>query len=152
MDEKRQILDRSALRFNQIAIIALVLIGFIIDQPVLPAFVAVVLVAGSLHPGFALFKVIYKHVLRPLKLMNPQPVDDMPSPHEFAQLLGGIVLGVASILLFSGVPVAGWSLSWVVLLLAATNLFFGFCAGCFLYFQLGRIGFPGFRPEEGTIV
>ena len=76
MDTKGQILDRSALRFNQIAIIALVLIGFIIDQPVLPAFVAVVLVAGSLHPGFALFKVMYQHVLRPLKLRNREHHND----------------------------------------------------------------------------
>ena len=148
MDTKRQILDRSALRFNQISIITLVLIGFIFDQPVLPAFVAAVLVAGSIDPRLALFKATYKHVLRPLKLMNPDTIDDVPAPHEFAQLLGGIVLGVGVIFIFSGTRILGWALSWVVVLLAATNLFLGFCAGCFVYYQLGRIGIRGFRPKE----
>jgi hypothetical protein len=150
MDTKKQILDRSALKFNQISIITLVLIGFILDQPVLPAIVAVVLVAGSVYPGFALFKSTYKHVLRPLKIMNPDPIDDMPAPHEFAQLFGGIVLGIGVLFLFSGVTVVGWALSWVVVLLASANLFLGFCAGCFVYYQLGKIGVSGFRPKEGT--
>jgi hypothetical protein len=42
----------------------------------------------------------------------------------------------------------GWSLAGVVALLAALNLFLGFCAGCFVYYQLNRLHVPGFvhRP------
>jgi hypothetical protein len=152
MDTRKQNLDKSALRFNQISIITLVLIGYILDQPVLPAIVAVVLLAGSISPRFALFKLTYRHVIKPLGIMRPDPVDDIPAPHEFAQLLGGIVLGIGVYFLITGFSVLGWGLAWVVVLLAAANVFLGFCAGCFVYYQLGKLGVPGFRPKEGTSV
>jgi hypothetical protein len=39
-------------------------------------------------------------------------------------------------------------LAWLVVTLAALNLFLGFCAGCFVYYQLNRLQVPGFdhRP------
>jgi hypothetical protein len=36
-------------------------------------------------------------------------------------------------------------MAWVVVVLAALNLFLGFCAGCFVYYQLNRLGVPGFQ-------
>ena len=151
MDKRRQTIDQSALKFNQGAIMTLVLGGFILDQPILPTFVAIVMVLGSIRPDLALFKFTYKHFAKPLGLMKPRLVDDVPAPHEFAQLLGGLVLGTGAVLLYAGAPVAGWMLSWVVILLAAANLFLGFCAGCFVYYQLGRLGVRGFSPKEGRV-
>lgn len=140
-------LDKSALTFNQLSIVTLTAAGFILDAPVLPAFVAVVLIAGSLSPTLALFKQLYRHVVKPLHLLKPDLIDDSPTPHEFAQLLGGIVLGTGSVLLFAGSVTAGWTLAWVVIFLALANLLFGFCAGCFVYFQLGKFGVPGFTSS-----
>jgi hypothetical protein len=148
MTQEQQILDRSALKFNQIGIISLSLLGFILDQPLLPAFVAAVMLAGTLETRLALFKQIYGRVVKPLGLMKPQPVVDIRSPHEFAQLLGGLVLLAASIFLYAGSSLTGWSLTWVVILLAATNLFFGFCTGCFVYYQLRKLGIPGFTTRR----
>ncbi len=140
-------IDRSGLKFNQIGIIVLSLIGYLFNQPILPAFVAAVLLVGTARPELALFKQIYSHIIKPLELMRPEPVEDIRASHEFAQLLGGIVLLAGTIFLFSGSSHTGWMLTWVVILLAAANLFFGFCAGCFVYYQLGRLGVPGFRPR-----
>jgi hypothetical protein len=148
MNTTRQILDQSALKFNQISIISLSLLGFILNLPILPSFVAVVLIAGSLNSNFALFKLTYKHVIKPLKLLKPNPIEDIPTPHEFAQLLGGIVLGIGSLLLYTGSPLLGWIFTWIVIVLAAANLFFGFCAGCFVYYQLKKLGVPGFRIQS----
>ena len=53
--------------------------------------------------------------------------------------MGAVVLLIATISLFAGAQVLGWGLSFVVIALAAVNLFFGFCAGCFVYFQLQRL-------------
>jgi hypothetical protein len=150
MTTDRQILDRSALRFNQIGIIALSLLGFIGNEPLLPAFVAVVLLLGTLSPKLALFKQIYAHIAKPLGLMEPDPVEDVPASHEFAQLLGGIVLLAGTLFLFARWLGTGWTLTWVVILLATANVFFGFCAGCFLYYQLGKRDVPGFRPRPKT--
>ncbi len=149
MNTQRQTMDQNSLKFNQGAIITLVLGGFIFDQPVVPAFVALVMFFGSLLPELALFKLTYRHVIRPLNLIRPRLIDDVPAPHEFAQLMGGVVLGAGALFLYTGFPTAGWALSWIVILLAATNLFLGFCAGCFIYYQLGRLGIRAFRPKEG---
>ena len=148
MNSKMQMLDHSALKFNQISIIVLVLLGFIVDQPAFPAVVAAVLLGGSLNQRLALFKLIYKRVIKPLRLLKPDILEGSPAPHEFAQLLGGVVLGLGVFFLYSGSNFVGWALSWVVILLAAMNLFFGFCAGCFVYYQLGKLGLPGFQPRS----
>ena len=141
-------LDHSALKFNQLSIITLTLLGFILNQPLLPAVVAAVLIAGSINSYLALFKLIYKYIVKPLKFMKPNLLEDIPAPHEFAQLLGGIVLGIGSLLLYTGSPFLGWLCAWIVITLAAANLFFGFCAGCFVYYQLSKRGVPGFQIQS----
>jgi hypothetical protein len=148
LDTTRQRLDHSALKFNQISIITLTLLGFILNQPFFPSFVAVVLIAGSFNSQFALFKLIYKYAVRPMNLLKPNLLEDIPAPHEFAQLLGGIMLGIASFLLYNGFSFLGWIFAWIVIVLAAANLFFGFCAGCFVYYQLRKLGVPGFRIQS----
>jgi hypothetical protein len=62
-----------------------------------------------------------------------------PAPHRFAQGLGAAVLLAATLALFAGAAALGWGLAFVVIGLAAINLLFGFCAGCFVYFQLARL-------------
>ncbi len=148
MDAKRQMIDQSAIRFNQGSIVVLTLVGFITNVAAFPAFVAAVLLAGSFTRSLALFKLTYQHVAKPLGLVRPDPVEDSPAPHEFAQLLGGVVLAAGSVLLFIDSALLGWALAWVVVLLAAVNLVFGFCTGCFLYYQLGRLGIRGFQPRS----
>lgn len=148
MDTQRQVLDHSALKFNQISIITLTLLGFILNQPFFPSFVATVLLVGSFNSKFALFKLIYKHAVKPLNVMKPNLLEDIPAPHEFAQLLGGIMLGIGSLLLYTGSILLGWLFAWIVIVLAAANVFFGFCAGCFVYYQLRKLGVPGFRTQS----
>ncbi len=148
MRSDKQMIDFSAIRFNQGSIVVLTLLGFVTDIAAFPAFVAAVLIAGSISRSLALFKLTYRFVARPLGLVRPDPVEDSPAPHDFAQLMGGVVLGAGSVLLFTGSTLLGWALAWVVVLLAAVNLFFGFCTGCFLYYQLGRIGVRGFQPRS----
>ncbi|WP_376789587.1 DUF4395 domain-containing protein [Thermoflexus sp.] len=142
--------DHTALKFNQASIITLNLLGWILNQPALVAFVALVMLVGTAAPGAALFQQIYFRILRPRGWLRPRVLTDNPEPHRFAQGLGGTVLAGGAIALFLGYPVIGWALTWVVIVLAALNLFFGFCAGCFVYYQLNRLGVPGFtvRPIE----
>ncbi len=87
---------------------------------------AVILLIGTFIPSAALFKQVYARVLRPAGLVQAQPVADSPRPHNFAQLLGGIVLALASVAFVISVPVVAWTLALVVMALAALNLFFGF--------------------------
>ena len=71
-------------------------------------------------------------------------ITDNLDPHRFAQGFGGVVVALAVIALLAGQSVVGWALVGLVIVLAALNLFMGFCAGCFVYYQLNRLGVPGF--------
>lgn len=146
METKR--VDRSALKVNQAFIILLLITAFVLNTWALVALVAAVMFIGTAIPSLSLFKRIYRHLLAPAGLVRPDMVPDNPQPHRFAQGFGGIVVCIGYLALIAGAPVWGWALVWLVVALAALNLFLGFCAGCFLYYQLNRLGVPGFdrRP------
>jgi hypothetical protein len=132
--------DQTALKFNQASIILLLVLAFLLDAAWLVAFVAAVMVVGTLWPGAGLFKQIYARGLKPAGVLKANVIDDDPQPHLFAQGLGGIFLVLSAAALWLGLPVVGWTLAAIVIALAAINLFLGFCLGCFIYYQLGRAG------------
>ncbi len=134
-----QRVDYSALRVNQTAVVLGTAAGFVVDQPVLIAVLAAVLLFSSALPAYAPFSLLYRAVLRPAGLLRPDLRDESAAPHRFAQLLGGLMLAVSFAALSAGAVVAGWLTAALVTALALTNLFSGFCAGCFLYFQLSRL-------------
>jgi len=148
--------DHAALRANQAFIIVLLILAFVLDSPLLVASVALVMLLGTAVPRAALFKLIYRHLLRPSGLVKPDVIADNPEPHRFAQGFGGTVLILALISLSAGQVALGWALVWLVIALAGLNLFLGFCAGCFVYYQLNKLNVPGFshspvnRPAAGS--
>ena len=153
MNNTLQKVDHSALRTNQAMIIGLSLIAFILNWPWLAALVAAVMVYGTVRrqPGF---RIVYAGLLKPRGWVKPDVISDNPEPHVFAQGFGAVVLAIGVLLLFLGGPAAvpGWALVWLVIALAALNLFVGFCAGCAVYYWLGRLRLPGFikTPPPGT--
>jgi hypothetical protein len=146
-----QKVDHSAIKTNQLFIISLSLLAFILNQPILAAFVALVMGAGSLlkTPGFG---VIYRSILKPRGWMKPDVLADNPEPHRFSQIVGFLFMAAGSVALFLGSAGAGWTLIWIVIALASLNAFGGFCAGCAMYYWLARINAPGFgrKPPAGT--
>lgn len=140
-----RIVDHSALRTNQAFIIALLLVAFIANAPWLVAFVALVMLVGTALPKVALFKAVYIYFLKPRKLVKPDVKPDNPEPHLFAQGVGGAFLAAATIAFLLQAAVVGWALTWVVIALAALNLFGGICVGCLMYYWFHRLGVPGFR-------
>jgi hypothetical protein len=92
-------------------------------------------------PGFGF---LYKRLLKPRGWVRPDVLPDNPEPHRFAQGLGTVFLAAGVLALFAGSALLGWSLVWLVIALAALNLFVGFCAGCAVYYWLNRLRVPGF--------
>jgi hypothetical protein len=137
--------DNSVIRINMIFTIGLLLLAFILDAPWLAAIVAVVNFVAALHPPFGLWRATYNLILKPLGLVKPDPVIDNPEPHRFSQGLGSIFVGIGVLALYAGANALGWAFVWLVIGLAAINLFLHFCVGCFMYYQLNRLGVPGFR-------
>jgi hypothetical protein len=138
------VMDHSALKVNQTGIIVTVLVAFA-GSLFSTAFLAlipllgIVLLLGTFVPQLALFKQLYFKVLKPAGIIKPRPVQDRPEPHNFAQGLGGVFLGIASVLLF-GFPILALALSLLVAVLAFVNLAFGYCLGCQIFFQLEKRG------------
>lgn len=151
MTQVLQKVDHSAIKTNQLMIVSLSILAFILNLPVLATFVALVMGIGSALkiPGFGF---VYKYLLKPRGWMKPDILDDNPEPHRFAQFLGFVFVTAGSVAVFLGAPVLGWSLVWLVAALAALNAFGGFCVGCAVYYWLSRIHLPGFtkQPPDGT--
>jgi len=137
--------DRTALKTNQAAIIALVALAFLLDLPWLVAIVAISLGVGLVAPEAGPFRLLYARVLRPAGILKADAVREDPAPHRFAQGVGATCLSLSVVLLAVGAATVGWALALLVVVLAAVNLIFGFCAGCFLHYQLSRRGLLGAR-------
>jgi hypothetical protein len=143
---KLQNVDHSALKANQLSIITLSIVAFVLNQPWLVAFVAVVLGIGVAlrRPGFL---PVYQSVLKPSGILKPDVLQDNPEPHLFSQGIGFTVLGLGAVALFTRATALGWGLTWLVIALAALNAFGGFCVGCAIYYWLVRLNVPGFVKE-----
>jgi hypothetical protein len=136
--------DHSALRTNQVFIISLLILAFVFNSTALVAFVSAVMLVGTVFPQAGLFKLVYFRVLKPAGVARPDVKIDNPEPHLFAQLVGGIFTFAATLALVLGISAIGWALTWIVVALAALNLFAGVCVGCLMYYQLNRLGVSGF--------
>ncbi|HLF90836.1 MAG TPA: DUF4395 domain-containing protein [Anaerolineales bacterium] len=151
MDTPLQKVDHSALRVNQSFIIGLNILAFILNLPWLALIVTLAMAIGTALkvPGFGF---VYKYALKPRGWVKPDMIDDNPEPHRFAQGFGAVVMAAGVSALFAGVSPLGWGLVWLVIALAALNLFAGFCAGCAVYYWLNRLNVPGFvkAPPTGT--
>jgi molybdopterin converting factor small subunit len=144
--------DHSALRVNQAFIIVLNILAFVLAQPILALIVTIVMLAGTITrvPGFGF---VYRLLLKPAGLVKPDVIEDNPEPHRFAQGFGAVVMAGGSAALYAGLASLGWGLVWLVVALAALNLFGGFCLGCAVYYWLHRLNVPGFakEPPAGSI-
>ena len=144
-NSNNRLVDQSAIGVNQSFIIGLLIVAFVFSSTLTVAFVAGVMLVGTAWPKLALFQAIYRSVLKPANVVKPHVIVDNPEPHRFAQGFGGIAVAMGLIALLAGQSTIGWALVWMVIALAALNLFVGFCVGCFVYYQLNRLGVPGFR-------
>lgn len=144
-NQNYQNVDHAALKTNQAVIIALNILAFILNAPLLAALVTLAMVLGTLRkiPGFIF---IYRALIS-TGWIKPDILQDNPEPHQFAQGFGGVVMLIGTGALYAGASILGWALIWLVVALAALNLFVGFCVGCAVYYWLGRLSIPGFSKS-----
>ena len=143
--------DTQLIKFGQLWVVALTALGFVFQVPLLVALAALALLVSAAVPAASPFRLLYRYAAVPLRIVRPRVVEDDPAPHRFAQGVGAAFLIAASIaLLLAHAYALGWALDLIVFALAGINLTVGFCAGCFVYYQLGRHGLlPRVRYEGG---
>jgi hypothetical protein len=125
------VIDSRAPRFNQAVIGSLAVIAFVTGFWALLALLALQLALGlTLGRRWCLPCLAYFELVQPR--FGEGPVEDSRPP-RFANLVGLVVLGAASLLLWLDYETVGWALGLLVAglaLLAATT---GLCVGCELY-------------------
>ncbi len=136
--------DLTALRTSQVLIIAFVVLAYILGAgnggALIVGAVAISMAIGVVRPGHGPFQLLYKHAVIATGLVKPKIRQKDPAPHRFAQSVGASFLAVSTVFLIAGATTAGWILAWIVFTLALVNLVFGFCAGCFMFYQLHKSG------------
>lgn len=80
------------------------------------------------------------------ELWEQRPVSG--APKRFAQAVGVGFSAAASVLLFTGHVVFGWSLVGVLVAFASLEAGAGFCAGCFVY---ARLQARGWLPADACV-
>jgi hypothetical protein len=145
--------DSRQPRLGQAITGLILLLGFVVDWPIVLPILAVVLAAASLlGPTFN----VYAHLFRALKPWFAPPHElEEAAPPRFANTVGFVFLAAASAAYFAFDPplAAGW-VAWVLglivsglALLAATT---GLCVGCELYVWARRIATRGRVSERLT--
>ena len=144
-------LDSQRLKFSQGCVVVLTALAFLFSQPILVLLAALCLALSALVPQASPFRLLYQKMAVPLHLLQPRVVEDDPAPHRFAQAIGAIFTIAATIFLFlTPAHTVGWVLDLIVFVLSTLNFAVGFCAGCFVYYHLGRLGWlPRVRYEGG---
>jgi len=133
--------DSRLLKFSQGGTVLLSALAFILQQPILVAVAAAILLLSAAVPAIGPFRLIYRGIVVPLHLLKPRVVEDDPAPHRFAQAIGATFLTASALVLsLTTAATAGWVLDLIVFVLSTLNFTVGFCAGCFVYYHLGRLG------------
>ncbi|HLX58033.1 MAG TPA: DUF4395 domain-containing protein [Ktedonobacteraceae bacterium] len=143
--------DTHLAKFSQAGTVVLSGLAFLFNQPVIVQIAAVVMILAALLPEVSPYRLLYRSIVLPLRLWKPRVVEDDPAPHRFAQGVGAAFLIASTLVLFLTKAYAfGWTLDLIVFVLAGINLTVGFCAGCFVYYHLGRLGvLPRVRYQGG---
>ncbi len=143
--------DTHLAKFSQACTVLLTGLAFLLSQPVIVLSAAIVLALAAIMPTVSPFRLPYRGIILPVHLLRPRIVEDDPAPHRFAQGVGAAFLIASTLVLFlTKAAVVGWTLDLIVFVLAGMNLTVGFCAGCFVYYHLGRFGLvPRVRYQGG---
>jgi hypothetical protein len=144
--------DQNELRVNQVMVITVMVTAFVLNRWELVAFQACAFFLTALNLSFGPYVVLYRHVLRPAGIVKPDIRADNPEPHRFATMFGTVVVSAAAYLLATGSSLAGWGLVWLLITLASAG-FAGWCAGCYTYYMMNRLGLRAmfrYAPVKGT--
>ena len=131
------VIDANAPRFNQAVIGTLAVVAFLTGWWPLLAILAAQLAIGlTLGRRWCLPCLAYFELVQPR--IGKGPIEDSRPP-RFANKVGVVFLGAASIAVALGFTVVGWALALVVAALALGAAATGICAGCETYRVLARI-------------
>ena len=142
--------DHSGLKTGQAITIVLLLLGFVLNSPLLVAIVAAARFLAAIDSPYAPYRLIYQRIVKLSGLVKLYVINDNFELYRFAMGVGAIFNTVATILLLAGAATPAWVLVWIVIALANLNFWINLCVGCLMYYQLNKLGVPGFTHTAVT--
>ncbi|HEY0720181.1 MAG TPA: DUF4395 domain-containing protein [Gammaproteobacteria bacterium] len=153
MSESRYV-DHSAIKTGQLLAIATLVVAYVFNRWEPVAALALVFLITSLAFEWGPFALVYRLLLKPLGVVRPDLRTDNTQPHRFGQAVGAVSAALAAAALYFGYVTLGWVLVWVLIALTAVS-YLGWCIGCFIYYQMNRLGVRGFfghAPTDSQVV
>jgi hypothetical protein len=138
-----QMIDARQPRFGQAVTGVVLATSFVLQWPPAIVAMAAVLTAAAVGgPAFNLYAHAFRLARRAGWVGPPRELEE-PGPPRFANAVGSLFLGAASLLLLVGLPTAAWILAVVVAVLALLAAATGLCVGCELYVAARRVATRG---------
>lgn len=126
--------DPRAPRFGQAITATGLLLGVVLDLPLLIYGVAAVLVtAVATQWRIDLYGMLFTRLVEPV-LESSHP--ESATPHRFAKVVGAVGSGLATIVIVAGFPFVGYGVALLIVVPAALGATTGFCLGCHMYRQV----------------
>lgn len=135
--------DHAEIKMGQLLTIGISVVALIRQDTWPLMFLGIVFLLSGTIREISPFSLLYQAVLKPLGLMKSDYRLDNIQPHKFGQLIGALTVALALGLITYGYPLSGWTVVSVLIVLTVVS-YAGWCIGCFLYYQLYRLGLGGF--------
>lgn len=106
--------DKSARKFHQLSLVALLVVAYVAQGPLaiaLLAFDGVVMLAGRFFWPADIFRQLAWRVLEPAGILPRRDVVEDHETRRVARVLGGIALLAAAALLAANLTALGWALA-----------------------------------------
>ena len=137
MSEKRMV-DKNGMRGGAGISAVLLLVAFVFQWRAVVPVVAVALAIGSVFGlRYSPLGATYRALKKAFKLNIPVAPEEEPPP-RFAQTVGFVVSGLASLFFIPGWNAAGWTLALLVAGLQGLLATTGLCVGCEIYLYAQR--------------
>jgi hypothetical protein len=137
MSEKRMV-DKNAIRGGAGISAVLLLVGFVFQWRAMVPAIGGALAIGSLFGlRYSPLGAAYRFIKKTFQLHIPVEPEEEPPP-RFAQTMGFVVSGIASLLFIPGWNGAGWALALLVAGLQGLLATTGLCVGCEIYLYSQR--------------
>jgi hypothetical protein len=129
-----RLIDPRGHRFGAAFSVVILAAAFLLNLPILVVFVFVALaVSAWFGTRYSILGRPWPVIKRVLRIGPPHELES-EFPPRFAQFLGAIALGLATVSFIVGLDTLGWILAAGVAVLQATLAATGYCLGCRLYF------------------
>ena len=129
-----RLIDPRGHRFGAALSVGLLAAAFVLDAPILVAFVALALgISAWFGTRYSILGRPWPVLRRVLHIGPPHELES-EFPPRFAQAMGSLALGIATLAFVAGLPSLSWVLAAGVAALQLTLAASGYCLGCRLYF------------------